>query len=83
MIASVIELDDGRSICAINDYANDSTYWLACRLEAEPDGSGYRLADQLADIPVYGTSLALLLNAALDSGGDIAHLETGTLADLL
>jgi hypothetical protein len=31
---------------------------------------------------VYGTSLALLLDAALDCGGDIAHLETGRLDQL-
>jgi hypothetical protein len=33
-------------------------------------------------VPVYGTSLALLLDAALDSGGDIAHLETTRLSQL-
>jgi hypothetical protein len=40
------------------------------------------LVDEPADVPVYGTSLALLLDAALDSGGDISHLETGRLDQL-
>ena len=55
-------------------------HWVVCRVE---DGRqmrlpAYRLADDPADIPVFGTSLAMLLDAALDSGGDIAHLETGS-----
>ncbi|WP_433088132.1 hypothetical protein ACQP1P_19615 [Dactylosporangium sp. CA-052675] len=45
------------------------------------------LADDPADVPVLGTSLAMVQDAALDSGGDsggdIAHLETASLADLL
>jgi hypothetical protein len=40
------------------------------------------LLDEAADVPVLGTSLALLLDAALDSGGDVAHLETGRLDQL-
>jgi len=31
---------------------------------------------------LYGTSLALLLDAALDSAGDIAYLEAGRLDQL-
>jgi hypothetical protein len=59
-----------------------------CRVEAldpdevHPDDGQYRLVDDDADIPTYGTSLALLLDAALDSGGDITHLQTGYLHQL-
>ena len=42
----------------------------------------FHLVDEPNEVPVYGTSLALLLDAALDSGGDIAHLETGRLDEL-
>ncbi|MEU3458265.1 hypothetical protein ABZ671_32505 [Micromonospora sp. NPDC006766] len=42
----------------------------------------FRLVDDPADVPVYGTSLAQLLDTALDSDGDITHLETGRLDQL-
>jgi hypothetical protein len=42
----------------------------------------FRLVGEPADVSVYGTSSAWLLDAALDSGGDIAHLETGRLDQL-
>jgi hypothetical protein len=53
---------------------------VICRIEKGPAGT--RLADRPTDVAVYGTSLALLLDAALDSGGDISHLRTGHLAEL-
>ncbi|MFB7723244.1 DUF4419 domain-containing protein [Nocardia sp. NPDC056100] len=83
VLASVINLHDGRSICAYTDDRTGVTHWVCCRVSADSAGFPYRVIEAAADIPVYGTSLALLLNAALDSGGDIAHVETGTLADLL
>ncbi|MFF2549547.1 DUF4419 domain-containing protein [Nocardia sp. NPDC058058] len=83
VLTQVFELPDGLSICARTDFRTDSTHWVRCRLLPDEEGVPHRVADAPADIPVYGTSLALLLDAALDSGGDIAHLETGTLADLL
>ncbi|MEV6103735.1 DUF4419 domain-containing protein [Streptomyces sp. NPDC051940] len=83
MITAMIDLAGGRSICAFDEPSTQATHWVVCRIEAatgerdEPPGARYHLIDDPADIPVYGTSLAFLLNAALDSGGDIAHLETG------
>jgi hypothetical protein len=88
-ITGLIDLPDGRCLGAYDDYASESTYWVVCRMEAiDYEGPGrllndHRLVDEPADIPVYGTSLAFLLNAALDAGGDIAHLQTGRLADLI
>jgi hypothetical protein len=87
-LLAIIELADGRYIAA-TEKTGQATHWIACRL-AEPnrtDGErlprrGGRLLDDPADVPVYGTSLALLLDAALDSGGDIAHLETARLSQL-
>jgi hypothetical protein len=60
---------------------------VVCRVEqVEPVESislnRYRSVDQPRDVPVYGTSLALLLDAALDSDGDVSHLETGRLDQL-
>jgi hypothetical protein len=34
-------------------------------------------------MPLLGTSLAAILDAALEMGGEISHLETGRLAQLL
>lgn len=87
-IVTIIDLADGRSIGAASDYDTQTTHWVICRVEeVAPEGSDalrrdFRLVDEPADVPVYGTSLALLLDAALDSGGDIAHLETGRLDQL-
>ena len=41
-----------------------------------------RSGDDPATVPVLGTSLAHLLDAAMDSGGDIAHLETMKLSQV-
>lgn len=68
----LIDLVDGRFIGYATDYSSDTGHWVICR-----DG------DDPADVPVLGTSLALLLDTAMDSGGDIAHLETMRLADLV
>ncbi|AVT28577.1 hypothetical protein C6361_02640 [Plantactinospora sp. BC1] len=83
-IAVIGELADGRSLCAAADFTAQTTHWVVCRVErgaADRPGSPgpLRLVDRLAEVPVYGSSLALLLDAALDSGGDIRHLETGRL----
>ncbi|WP_433199766.1 DUF4419 domain-containing protein [Dactylosporangium sp. CS-047395] len=77
---TVFDLDDGRSIAWAFDERTMTTYWIAGRIAM--GATRYELntlADDPADVPVLGTSLAMLLDAALDSGGDIAHLETGRL----
>ncbi|MGI8332715.1 DUF4419 domain-containing protein [Actinomadura scrupuli] len=87
-IETVIDLADGRSICAAIEFSAQIFHWVLCRIEKAAPGppgtpnSRFRLVDEPADVPVYGTSLALLLDAALDSGGDISHLETGRLDQL-
>lgn len=80
---TLFELADGRTVAAAFDLSASTTYWLLCRV-AEVDEPGrpvarLRLADDAADVVVLGTSLAMLLDAALDSDGDVAHLETGRL----
>ncbi|MEV4137266.1 DUF4419 domain-containing protein [Dactylosporangium sp. NPDC049742] len=80
---TLIELADGRTIAAATDMSTMVTYWVLCRVVeiGEPGRSTprFRLADGPADVPVLGTSLAMLLDAAMDSGGHVAHLETGHL----
>ncbi|RKR87019.1 hypothetical protein BDK92_1291 [Micromonospora pisi] len=87
-IVAIIDLADGRSVAVASDFGMDTPHWVVCRLETVPNGSTdpidreFRLVEDPAEVPVYGTSLALLLDAALDSGGDITHLETGRLDQL-
>jgi hypothetical protein len=75
-IYQMIDLADGRCVAALVDYGDEQFHWLICRIDDN------RLVDEPSEIRVYGTSLAMLLDAALDSGGDIAHLETGRLDQL-
>jgi hypothetical protein len=51
-------------------------------LESSPHWAILRDGQDPATVPLLGTSLAHLLDAAMDSGGDVAHLETMKLADL-
>jgi hypothetical protein len=88
-ITTIIELADGRSIGAAIDHATQTAHWVIGRFEeVEHDGYGllgvrrFRLLDDPADVPVYDTSLTLLLDPALDSGGDTTCLETGRLTRL-
>ncbi|MCZ4512713.1 hypothetical protein O3Q52_32050 [Streptomyces sp. ActVer] len=87
-IAVIIDLADGRSLGAVDNSPTGTTHWVVCRIEEAPSDSEdtnrprLHLVDEPNEVPVYGTSLAFLLDAALDSGGDIAHLETGRLDEL-
>jgi hypothetical protein len=90
-IETVIELADGRSIGAVSDHDSGTTHWVVCRVEELPPDNSLgirvlplraRLLDDPADVPVLGTSLAMILDAALDSGGDLANLQTAQLSEL-
>jgi hypothetical protein len=85
-IIAVIDLADGRIIGAAVDDATQTLHWLAGHVEHATDSDPSRprlvLRDQPADVPVYGTSITMLLTAALDTDGDISHLETGRLDHL-
>ncbi|GAA4091603.1 hypothetical protein GCM10022214_61000 [Actinomadura miaoliensis] len=78
-IVTIIDLADGRSLGGAVDFATQTVHWVVCRIGKPVTGDDLWLADAPGDVPVYGTSLALLLEAALDTGGDITHLETGRL----
>ena len=71
LIMTVADLPGGRHLAAVFDDDTETVYWLVHR------GDEATAAD-----PIYGTSLAILLDAALDSGGAIGHLRTGYLGDL-
>jgi hypothetical protein len=88
-LVPVFELADGRCVASAVDHETEILHWVAARFEtAPPRPQGplnveyLRLVDDPADVPVYGSSLSLLLDAALDSGGDISHLQTGHLDEL-
>jgi hypothetical protein len=87
-LQTLFDLADGRSIASAVQYSSMSTHWVLCRAEDYDDGSGWepspcRLAGEPADVTVLGTSLAMLLDAAMDSGGDVEHLEIGRLDQLI
>jgi hypothetical protein len=79
-VVTVIDLADGRCIGAAVDDTTETLHWLACHVDRE--GTDLVLREHPGDIPLYGTSLVMLLAAALESGGEIDHLETGRLAQL-
>lgn len=64
----VFDLADGRLVGEIADHLTGLSHWVIFR-----DG------DDPQDVPVLGTSLALLLESVLDHG-DVAHMETMRLA---
>ncbi|MCX2947419.1 DUF4419 domain-containing protein [Lentzea sp. NEAU-D7] len=68
----------GRFALADGRYVGEVQVWS----DAEPHWAVLRDGDDPAEVPLLGTSLAHLLDAAMDADGDIAHLETGKLADL-
>jgi hypothetical protein len=86
-LITIMEMPDGRRLGAAVDLADETMYWIACRVDdLGTDATGLvgrrqRQLDESADVPVYGTSLALVLQAILD-GIDLTHLETGRLSDL-
>lgn len=81
--SALVELADGRSIASVVDHDTQTEHWLLCRVADDPSPKGFgrlgELAGDPADVPMLGTSLAMLLQSALDADGDIAHLETGRL----
>jgi hypothetical protein len=88
-LLKVFDLADGRCIAAMLELTgNKVVAWVCCRATSLPDSDGlavpaHTLLDDPSDVPVYGSSLAMLLEAALETGGDISHLETGRLDHLL
>ncbi len=90
-IYRVIDLEDGRSICYAKEWGTDALHWLVCRVRKPVPSPPGELEDNWqpviveppSEIPLLGTSLAAILDAALETGGEIGHLETGLLAQLL
>jgi hypothetical protein len=91
-ISRVIDLKDGRSICYAIELRTDALHWLVCRVRERASFPPGELKDSWrpaiaveppSEIPLLGTSLATILDAALETGGEIGHLETGRLAQLL
>lgn len=88
-LVPIFELAEGRCLAAAEDHHSEQLHWVLGRFEEAPLGTYgvlnvqyLRLIDEPAGVPVYGRSLAHILDAALDSGGDIEHLQTGYLDEL-
>ncbi|BCJ76087.1 hypothetical protein CS0771_56310 [Catellatospora sp. IY07-71] len=89
-VTPVIDLPDGRSISWVHRLREQGCHWAVCRVEEVRTDVGrgltvrnFEFADDPAEVWLYGTSFAALLEVALDSGGDIGSLRSGRLADLL
>ena len=82
-----MQIPGGRVLAAAVDLTGQTMHWVTCHVEdlgADPTGLAgrrQRLLDEPADVPIFGTSLALVLQSILD-GGDLTGLETGRLVDL-
>ncbi|WP_239086958.1 DUF4419 domain-containing protein [Catellatospora methionotrophica] len=90
IVTPVFDLPGGRSICWVRRWRGQVIHWAICRItEVITDcGNGisvrnFTFDDDPAEVWLYGTSLATLLEVALDNDGDIASLRSGRLTDLL
>jgi hypothetical protein len=80
MVSRVARLGDGTSLCAV--MRGDQTTWVVCRVaEPEPNNMQCTSLDEPAQIRVLAGTFASILDAALETGGDISHLAVGTLAE--
>ncbi len=73
----IFDLADGRSVSVVGELGGERRYWFVAGWQ------GKQMADDPAEVRVYATSLAVLLEGALDNGGDITQLDSGSLADYL
>ena len=81
-LQGIVELVNGRTIAMANGYTEFD--WVLCRFEPDDSAdrdSRWKLAGRRADVPVLGTSLAMVLDVVLD-GDDLERLEVGRLSDL-
>lgn len=87
----IADLPDGRSLAAVTSWTTGVTHWITARFADDDSVEGpnrmrprdAKFLDAPAEVPVYGTCLAAILAAALDNDGDITHLESGRLSDLI
>ncbi|WP_436527963.1 DUF4419 domain-containing protein [Actinoplanes sp. HUAS TT8] len=73
----IFELGDGRAVSVAGEFGSERRYWFVARW------LGDVMADDPAAARVYATSLAALLEGALDNGGDITQMDSGSLAQYL
>ncbi|MFS8097798.1 DUF4419 domain-containing protein [Lentzea alba] len=66
----VFDLADGRLVGEVGDFLTGLSHWVI-----------FRPGDRAEDVPVLGTSLAMLLESVLDHG-EVDHLETIKLVDV-
>lgn len=73
----IFDLGDDRFVSAAGEFGSERRYWFIARWQEK------RMTDDPADVRVYATSLATLLEGALDNGGDVTQLDSGSLAGYL
>lgn len=80
----IFDLSDGQALCyaCVGDF---KLGWFRARVTPTPGDwvVETNLADAPEDIAMLGDSLALILETALDTGGDVSALAHGTLADFV
>jgi hypothetical protein len=82
-------LPGGTSLCGATRWRGErETRYVLCQLDERvslgPDDPVTAvIVDEPSQMPLLAGSLAQILDAALDTGGDISHLVVGRFADLL
>jgi hypothetical protein len=78
------DIPGGRSLCYAVPWRTGVVHWILCRVERKPRDSEIkylhevRALDRSSEIAVLGSSLATILDAVLESGGEVDHLVVGT-----
>ncbi|GAA2874767.1 hypothetical protein Acy02nite_36800 [Actinoplanes cyaneus] len=73
----IFDLGDDRFVSVAGEFGSERRYWFVARWQ------GRLMLDDPAEVRVCATSLAALLEGALDNGGDVTQLDSGSLADYL
>jgi len=87
-VRRIADIPGGRSLCYALEWRTGTTHWIVCRVEREAAPGDDKIAvvprkaralDSASEIPVLGTSLAAILDAVLESGGEVDHLAVARL----
>ena len=79
-MSRLARLADGTSLCAL--FTGGDTRWVLCRVaEPKPNDMQCDGLDRPEQIRVLAGTLVSILDAALETGGDLSQLVVGTLAE--
>jgi Domain of unknown function (DUF4419) len=83
-VRRIARLTDGTSLCEAVTWCDRSTRWIVCRTRDKDPGDMLRCCigvDTPEQIRVLAGSLTEILDAALDTNGDLSPMIVGTLAE--